>query len=172
MGSTHACDLWCGAWGRGRGGWESPRSHKSPCALAAGARVSRAESLLCWESTTVAKLILTRIVALLNAPLFLRKELKEKDASVCRERHSQADMQAATGTWSGGHASAFQRACERAGITKWPFHGITGSADNSVFSQVWFVHKNVSWNLKGQAQLHTCDKVTLDRVTLLFGGNQ
>lgn len=66
----------------------------------------------------------------------------------------------------------FQRPCERAGITKWPFHGITGSADNSLFSQVWFVHKNVSWNLKGQAQLHIRDKVTLDRVSLLFGGNQ
>lgn len=91
------------------GGRESPRSHKSPCALAAGVRVSRAESLLCWESTAVAKLILTRLVALLNAPLFPRKELTEKGSSVCREQHSPADTQAATGTWSGGHAPAFSK---------------------------------------------------------------
>lgn len=52
----------------------------------------------------------------------------------------------------------FQRASERAGITQWPFHGVTGSADNSLLSQVGFVHKNISWSLKGQAQLHVCDK--------------
>lgn len=52
----------------------------------------------------------------------------------------------------------FQRPCERAGITKWPFHEITGSADNSVFSQVWFVHKNISWNLKGLPELQYVTK--------------
>lgn len=52
----------------------------------------------------------------------------------------------------------FQRASERAGITQWPFHGVTASAGHSLFSQVGFVHKNISWNLKGQAQLHVCDK--------------
>lgn len=61
------------------------------------------------ESTAVAKLILTRLVALLNAPVFPRKELTEKGPSVCREQHSPADTQAATGPWSGGHALAFSK---------------------------------------------------------------
>lgn len=100
----------------------------------------------------------------------LRKKLKEKGPSVF-EGNSAVQQTRRQSLWHSLEAMsvAFQRSCERSGITEWPFHEITGNAGNSMFNQVWFVHKNEELELwKAQAQLHLHNKLTLDRVSFLF----
>ena len=113
-------------WNEGILGWEPPLLREDYCS-----QTNINQSHSCAECPSV----------------LLRKKLKEKGLSVF-EGSSTVRQTRRQSLWRGLGATfvAFQRSCERSGITKWPFHEITGNAGNSMFNQVWFVHKSMSWS--------------------------